>query len=78
MQGFLVIQSTRELDIVAVYTVAARDNVVTTLEMERVPPRPDLIVEVDINKTEAVRRIWPFFRDRRIDEFQDLLKRYGK
>lgn len=39
VQGFLVIQSTRELDIVAVYTVAARDNIVTTLEMERVPPR---------------------------------------
>ena len=39
VQGFLVIQSTRELDIVAVYAVAARDNIVTTLETERVPPR---------------------------------------
>jgi len=25
-----------------------------------------------------VRRIWPFLRDRRIDAYQDLLKRYGK
>jgi hypothetical protein len=40
VQGFVVIQSTRELDIVAVYTVAARDNVVTALDMERVPARP--------------------------------------
>jgi len=25
-----------------------------------------------------VRRIWPFFRDRRIDAYQDLIQRYGK
>ncbi len=33
---------------------------------------------VDINKarTEQVRRWWPFFRDRRIDAYQDLTKRY--
>ncbi len=40
---------------------------------------PDVLIsEVDLGRTEAVRRIWPFLRDRRIDAYADLLKRYGK
>lgn len=35
-----------------------------------------LIAEVDLGRSEHVRRIWPFLRDRRIDAYQDLLKRY--
>ncbi|KFN44470.1 carbon-nitrogen hydrolase [Arenimonas oryziterrae] len=35
-----------------------------------------LIAEVDLARSEHVRRIWPFLRDRRIDAYQDLLKRY--
>ncbi len=35
-----------------------------------------LIAEVDMARSERVRRIWPFLRDRRIDAYQDLLKRY--
>ncbi|MEN9918780.1 MAG: hypothetical protein RL662_1216 [Bacteroidota bacterium] len=34
------------------------------------------IVEIDIKRSEDVRRIWPFFRDRRIDAFSDITKRY--
>jgi N-carbamoylputrescine amidase len=34
------------------------------------------IVEIDKQRTEDVRRIWPFFRDRRIDAYQDIIKRY--
>lgn len=34
------------------------------------------IVEVDIKRSESVRRIWPFFRDRRIDAFSDITKRF--
>lgn len=34
------------------------------------------IVEVDLERSERVRRWWPFFRDRRIDAFEDLTKRY--
>lgn len=34
------------------------------------------VVEIDRERTESVRRIWPFFRDRRIDAYQGLLKRY--
>ena len=35
-----------------------------------------LTVELDLSKIESTRRIWPFFRDRRIDQYQDVLKRY--
>jgi len=37
-----------------------------------------LVADVDLDRTEQVRRIWPFLRDRRIDAYADLLKRYGK
>jgi N-carbamoylputrescine amidase len=41
--------------------------------------RPEILVaEVDRRRSEHVRRIWPFFRDRRIDAYGDILKRYGK
>lgn len=36
-----------------------------------------LVAEIDRRRSEDVRRIWPFFRDRRIDAYDDLLKRYG-
>lgn len=35
-----------------------------------------LMAEVDMARSEQVRRIWPFLRDRRIDAYGDLLKRY--
>jgi N-carbamoylputrescine amidase len=35
-----------------------------------------LIAELHRQRSEDVRRIWPFFRDRRIDYFQDLTRRY--
>jgi N-carbamoylputrescine amidase len=35
-----------------------------------------LVTEIDRQRTESVRRIWPFFRDRRIDDYVDLLDRY--
>jgi len=37
-----------------------------------------LVAEISRKHSEDVRRLWPFFRDRRIDAYQDLLKRYGK
>lgn len=36
------------------------------------------IVEVDKQRSEQVRRWWPFFRDRRIDAYGDLDKRFLK
>jgi len=35
-----------------------------------------LIAEVDMARSEHVRRIWPFLRDRRIDAYADLLRRF--
>ena len=35
-----------------------------------------LIADVDMARSEAVRRIWPFLRDRRIDAYGDLTKRF--
>lgn len=34
------------------------------------------MLEIDMKRTEAVRRMWPFFRDRRIDAFSEINKRY--
>jgi N-carbamoylputrescine amidase len=36
----------------------------------------NMIVDIDLARSEAVRRMWPFFRDRRIDAFDDLTKRW--
>jgi N-carbamoylputrescine amidase len=35
-------------------------------------------LEIDLNEKNEARKIWPFFRDRRIDKYQDLLKIWGK
>ena len=37
-----------------------------------------LSAEIDLNETEKTRRLWPFFRDRRIDEYKDLLKKWAE
>lgn len=34
-----------------------------------------LFADIDMHKTEKLRRIWPYFRDRRIDAYQGLTKR---
>lgn len=33
-----------------------------------------LVAELDLSRTEKLRRNWPFFRDRRVDAYDDLLK----
>jgi N-carbamoylputrescine amidase len=35
-----------------------------------------LVVECDLAKIEATRRGWPFLRDRRVDAFSDISKRW--
>jgi N-carbamoylputrescine amidase len=35
-----------------------------------------IIAEVDLNHLETIRRNWPFLRDRRIDAYGDITKRY--
>ena len=39
--------------------------------------RPEnMVVEIDMERSENVRRWWPFLRDRRIDEYEALTKRF--
>jgi N-carbamoylputrescine amidase len=35
-----------------------------------------LVVDLDLGRSEQVRRIWPFLRDRRVDAYGDLVRRY--
>ena len=35
-----------------------------------------VVVDVDLKRTETVRQWWPFLRDRRIDAYKDLTKRF--
>ena len=35
-----------------------------------------VIVDVDLRRSEQVRRWWPFLRDRRIDSYDEILKRF--
>lgn len=35
-----------------------------------------LSVDIEMQRSESVRRIWPFLRDRRVDAYADLTKRY--
>jgi len=35
-----------------------------------------LLAEIEMHRCETVRRMWPFLRDRRIDAYSSLLKRY--
>jgi N-carbamoylputrescine amidase len=34
------------------------------------------VVDIDMSRSENVRRIWPFLRDRRIENYGDIVKRY--
>ena len=34
------------------------------------------LIDIDMQKSKEIRDIWPFLRDRRIDSYSDLLKRY--
>lgn len=36
----------------------------------------NLVVDIDLTRSENVRRWWPFLRDRRIDAYDDILRRY--
>ena len=35
-----------------------------------------IIVSIDMEHSEQVRRWWPFLRDRRIDDYAEITKRY--
>ncbi len=35
-----------------------------------------LLVDIDLKRSEDVRRIWPFLRDRRVDGYQNIVRRF--
>lgn len=35
-----------------------------------------LVTDIDLSRSEQVRRLWPYLRDRRIDAYGDIVKRY--
>lgn len=46
------------------------------IQQASVENNENIILEIDLNRSEEVRRMWPFFRDRRIEAFGDLTKRW--
>lgn len=36
----------------------------------------NLVVDISLDRSEQVRRIWPFLRDRRIDAYNEIVKRF--
>jgi N-carbamoylputrescine amidase len=46
------------------------------LYLADVEKEENTVIEIDKKRTEDVRRIWPFFRDRRIDAYRGLTQRY--
>jgi N-carbamoylputrescine amidase len=46
------------------------------LHKSSIDKEENVVIEIDKQRTEDVRRIWPFFRDRRIDFYDGLIKRY--
>ena len=46
------------------------------LHLGSIDREENVVLEIDKQRTEDVRRIWPFFRDRRIDYYGGLTKRY--
>ena len=47
------------------------------LLVEASPTEPEnLLVDIDLQRSEQVRRWWPFLRDRRIDGYEDLTLRF--
>lgn len=46
------------------------------LAMAQDDSEQNITAELDMQKSEHIKRIWPYFRDRRIDAYQDLTKRW--
>ena len=55
------------------FVAGPQGEIITRLSSDK---EENQIVTLDMKRGEAVRRIWPFFRDRRIDAFGDITKRF--
>ncbi|MDR3340247.1 MAG: carbon-nitrogen hydrolase [Candidatus Symbiothrix sp.] len=47
-----------------------------TISQSSTGAEENIVVEINLKRTENVRRWWPFLRDRRIDAYGDLTKRF--
>lgn len=57
------------------FAVGAQGEILAQFDTEH---EENKVVDIDMDRTEYVRRGWPFFRDRRIDAYDPILKRFGK
>jgi len=55
------------------FAAGAQGEILAQASSER---EENLIVKIDLNRPEEVRRWWPFLRDRRIDAYGDLTQRF--
>jgi len=55
------------------FVAAPQGEILTQLSNDK---EENIVFDIDLQRSEAVRRMWPFFRDRRIDSFGDLTKRW--
>jgi N-carbamoylputrescine amidase len=55
------------------FAAGPQGEIITTASFEK---EENLIVEIDLKRSEEVRRWWPFLRDRRIEAYGDLTKRF--
>lgn len=47
------------------------------LAQAKIDAEQTLMVELELERTEHIKRIWPYFRDRRIDAYADITKRWN-
>jgi N-carbamoylputrescine amidase len=55
------------------FVAGPQGEIITTASSEK---EENLIVEINLKRSEKVRRWWPFLRDRRIDAYTDLTERF--
>ncbi|MCM1290691.1 MAG: carbon-nitrogen hydrolase [Prevotella sp.] len=68
-------ESTSGIDFWGQSFVAGPQGEIIYMAPESTPT--ETIIEINKNRTENVRCWWPFFRDRRIDSYKDILKRFS-
>ena len=55
------------------FAAGSQGEIIKELSVEN---EENAVVEIDLKRSEEVRRWWPFLRDRRIDAYEDIMKRF--
>ena len=61
---------------IAVKTNLVLDAIIRKEKISCTDEEAEKVIEVDMQRSEQVRRWWPFLRDRRIENYNDITKRY--